>query len=48
MPRSHKCPKCQSDGVRIVYGYPDASAIEEAKAGKIALGGCVIEDNAPD
>ena len=47
MARSHKCPKCQADGVCIIYGYPGESLMEKAKAGKVALGGCVIEDNMP-
>ncbi len=43
------CPKCGSKNiVRIVYGYPNAEALEEAKKGNIILGGCCVSDNSPN
>jgi DNA-directed RNA polymerase subunit RPC12/RpoP len=44
----YKCPRCGSDKVvRILYGLPTAKGRIEAEAGRIALGGCVVTDNAP-
>jgi hypothetical protein len=43
------CPKCSGiEVLRIMYGLPTDEAIEEAQAGKIALGGCVVEESNPD
>ena len=43
------CPKCGSgEIVPIVYGYPLESLMEEAKQGKVELGGCCVSDNDPD
>lgn len=38
------CPSCHSGAqvVRIVYGKPAASLIEDAKQGKVHLGGCMM------
>lgn len=42
------CPRCGSlDTVPIVYGYPMAEAEAEARAGKIALGGCIVMPDQP-
>ncbi len=42
------CPKCGSTTVLpILYGLPAAEAVEEAKRGEIALGGCCISDDSP-
>lgn len=43
------CPTCHSkeNVVPIVYGYPDQTLMEEANAGKVKLGGCVIQKNNP-
>ena len=51
MPRrsTYKCPKCDSmDIVPIVYGYPGPELMEDSALRKVELGGCVIEENAPD
>ena len=32
----------------ILYGYPSPRAFAEAEAGRISLGGCMIEPDAPD
>lgn len=42
-----QCPKCGSkNSVKIVYGMPSHELFEEAQAGNVKLGGCVItEDN---
>ncbi len=42
-----KCPKCNKELVKIVYGMPDVDMIEKAKKREIFLGGCVIEDFQP-
>ena len=43
------CPKCKSNNViPIVYGLPGYEMREDAIKGKIHLGGCVIEEDAPD
>jgi hypothetical protein len=42
------CPKCKStDVISIAYGYPGEALWNEAEAGKIKLGGCVIKGPAP-
>lgn len=43
-----KCESCGRDEViRIVYGYPLGEDIEQSEAGEIALGGCVVQADAP-
>ncbi len=43
------CPRCHSDEVvPIVYGLPGPELAEESRAGRVALGGCVIFPEAPD
>ena len=43
------CPSCKSNNVvPIAYGLPGFKMQEEAIQGKIHLGGCVIEEDAPD
>jgi hypothetical protein len=42
------CPRCGSrDSVRIVFGYPSPELFEEARQGKVALGGCLIDVDNP-
>jgi len=51
MPRraTYKCPKCDSRNiVPIIYGMPGMDLQEEEIKGKIQLGGCCIEEDAPD
>ena len=51
MPRraTYKCPKCDSkDIVPISYGYPSPPVFEESNLGKVELGGCCREIDAPD
>ena len=45
-----KCPKCSSKDsvVPIVYGFPGDEMQKEYHERKIELGGCVIEEDAPD
>ena len=44
----HVCPRCGSNTVLpILYGLPAGEAVEEAKRGEIALGGCCISDDMP-
>jgi len=44
------CPKCKSDNDirQIMYGLATYEDSKEAEKGKIVLGGCVIEPDAPD
>jgi len=43
------CPKCGSKKVvRIIYGLPSRETFEEAKEGKIILGGCCVSYNSPN
>ena len=51
MPRraTYKCPNCDSKAiVPIVYGYPGFELFEDSKIGKVELGGCCMEIDAPD
>ncbi|MCL2394530.1 MAG: hypothetical protein FWC87_07555 [Acidimicrobiaceae bacterium] len=41
------CPECGAEAVRIVYGMPGPQLLEEMKAGRIALGGCVVSEENP-
>lgn len=38
------CPACGSRIVPVVYGMPGPGMFEDAEAGNIILGGCVIDD----
>src|SRR5262245_56927511 len=41
--RPRKCPDCRgSRVVPIRYGYPGPDMIEQMRAGKIVIGGCVV------
>jgi hypothetical protein len=44
------CPRCRSviDPLPVVYGYPSPELFEDARAGRVGLGGCLIEPEAPD
>ena len=42
------CPQCCSlSVVPIVYGKPSEDLVQSMKAGLLALGGCIIENNSP-
>ncbi len=45
-----KCPACgQATAIPVVYGLPDPELMDEAEAGRVALGGCcIIGDELPD
>jgi hypothetical protein len=44
------CPACAADiePLPIVYGYPSSELFNEAEAGRVQLGGCVISGEDPD
>lgn len=42
------CERCGSPVVPIVYGFPADDAFEQVAAGRIVLGGCVMNPLAPD
>lgn len=45
----NQCPKCGSKiSVKIVYGMPNYELFEEAEAGKVKLGGCMIIEGSPE
>jgi hypothetical protein len=39
------CPQCKESNavIRIVYGKPAQSLMDEAKQGKVLLGGCAVD-----
>ena len=44
-----KCIRCGSKNVlNIVYGYPSSELGQDARDGKVVLGGCCIEEGSPD
>lgn len=43
-----KCPNCGSKMLKIEYGMPGPEIIDKAKAGRIFLGGCMVEDENPE
>ena len=45
---SDSCSRCGGRTIRIVYGLPTPAAMDAAGRGEIALGGCIIVDDAPD
>jgi hypothetical protein len=46
--REIKCPACGAkSAVKIVYGLPTYDAFLDEQAGKIKLGGCVIDRDSP-
>lgn len=42
-----KCPDCGIKLLRIVYGMPDFSLMEDSEQGKVILGGCCVSFNDP-
>jgi hypothetical protein len=44
-----RCSACKSgDVVPIVWGLPGTATFEEADAGKVHLGGCVVSGASPE
>jgi hypothetical protein len=44
-----RCPRCQARGlVRIVYGMPAGEIVEQARLGRVAIGGCTIFADDPE
>lgn len=43
------CIKCRNKihVIPIVYGYPSSETFRQRDIGKIALGGCIIQDDNP-
>ena len=41
------CPLCGGALIPIVYGYPGPGLMDEADAGRVRLGGCVVMGNDP-
>ena len=43
-----KCPSCGSNAVvPIIYGLPGPELMEDAKSGKIEIGGCIVMSSNP-
>ena len=47
---TQRCPSCAELVVPlpIVYGYPSPELFEEAEAGRVRIGGCVISGDDPE
>ncbi|WP_194816033.1 hypothetical protein [Nocardia sp. XZ_19_385] len=41
------CPRCGTDGVPIIYGFPSAAVMDKVEAGRAQMGGCVITGTEP-
>ena len=49
MNKKYTCPECHAqEGVNIVYGYPTQETFELVKEGRLAIGGCIVDDENPD
>lgn len=47
--KPRKCQKCgKTTVVKILYGEPTPEAGERESAGKVVLGGCIINEKSPD
>ncbi len=43
------CPACRGRGlVPILYGMPAPEAMEDARRGRLAIGGCIVADENPE
>jgi hypothetical protein len=43
------CPRCARDrGIPIEYGLPDDGLIAHTERGEVVIGGCIVDDGAPD
>jgi len=49
-PTERTCPSCRQTVVPIpiAYGYPSADLFEDADAGRVQLGGCVVTGDDPE
>ena len=45
--KHRRCPTCGSQAVPIMYGMPTFDAFQQAERGELAIGGCVLADEAP-
>lgn len=45
--KPQKCPKCNDEVVKILYGLPTEESFEKAEKGKLILGGCTITGHSP-
>ena len=46
--KPEKCPECGSTHIlEIMYGFPAHIAVEQERAGKIILGGCIVDEGNP-
>ncbi len=45
-----QCPRCKAliEPMPILYGLPGPEMVLGAQAGKIRLGGCIVEPESPD
>ena len=43
-----RCPECGGRQVPIVYGLPAPEAEEQARQGRVILGGCLVGEDDPD
>ena len=47
MKKEVKCPNCGGKLIDIIYGMVDYEVGEQAKKGKVFIGGCMITGNDP-
>ena len=36
------CPRCYSEMLPLLWGYPSPFAMDEYSAGRVAIGGCIL------
>jgi hypothetical protein len=42
------CPECAQPGIPLMFGLPIPEACEAARAGQLALGGCLLPYDPPN
>ena len=45
--KHRRCPFCGGKAVPILYGMPTFDAFQRAERGELAIGGCILSDDAP-
>ena len=41
------CPRCGESTRPIVYGLPGPDLIDASRRGEVAIGGCIVHEDAP-
>lgn len=45
--KTETCPRCGTDMIPIVYGFPNADTIRKAERGEVHIGGCLVTPGKP-